>query len=562
MPAWFAWFVKGQYPLTLYLLSIAVIASVAAGTHYRLKSLILCSGLVGALLIPVMLPWAPKVPSSLRGALPATTPPEAGASQISSIVMPGSEPAKAARGDSSYLLWFWSCVCGSFVTYYFLGYIYFAWYWRSRQKSADGAILECFDALRQEMGIRRRVQLYLSGGMEPSTFGLLRPCVVLPEKMACGLGRQEIRSILIHELSHVKRLDWLMIFIQRLAESVYFFHPLVWWISRSLAQCMELSCDEDVVRREKDRVKYARTILSFLEFDVKPGGYPMRRFAIGYFGSVKHRIRQIVAGGFSAEATLARKLCVGFWGAAMFVLCLFLWGENDVLARYDPVLQVASDATIRIEGPGQLFLYREGVYTITLHGQPGSEAELACRLSENLEYLSSFPNGIFEAGNIRWRVGDLHGAKIQLKVRGISAGPCAVTGQIGKSRVILEILVNGVAAMHLSSYDTEDPVAVGDDTVYVVEMRNEGTAPATNIRLADAIPERARFVNASGPVAYRRESGEVIFDPVPVLAPGEKLIYTITVKAMRPGSARNSALLRFDQFGTEICDQEGTTIYE
>jgi hypothetical protein len=124
----------------------------------------------------------------------------------------------------------------------------------------------------------------------------------------------------------------------------------------------------------------------------------------------------------------------------------------------------------------------------------------------------------------------------------------------------LDIL--GVAAMHISSYDTEDPVEVGEQTCYVVDTRNEGIAPCTSVEMKSKIPEEMEFLEAEGTVAFKYDllNRMVVFDSVPVLPPGDKLTYKVRCKAIQEGSAKHSAILKYKEFETEITDEEGTTV--
>ncbi len=108
---------------------------------------------------------------------------------------------------------------------------------------------------------RRKPRLRRSGAAQtPMTFGILRPTVVLPE---CGRTPDELRYILLHELTHVRRFDvaykWLML----LVTSVHWFNPLAWQLERMVSRDCELSCDAAVVGglTAPERIAYCRTLL-------------------------------------------------------------------------------------------------------------------------------------------------------------------------------------------------------------------------------------------------------------------------------------------------------------
>lgn len=116
-------------------------------------------------------------------------------------------------------------------------------------------------------------------------------------------------------------------------------------------------------------------------------------------------------------------------------------------------------------------------------------------------------------------------------------------------------------AMHFNSYDTEDPIFLGKETVYVIAARNEGTSPCTNIKLENYISKKMKFVSASGPSKYTYKSGKLTFAPVPTLLPGKVLRYKVKVSALKAGFSKNIAIFQYDQFSKKLFVEESTTIY-
>ncbi|MDD5644790.1 MAG: hypothetical protein PHO00_05020 [bacterium] len=115
--------------------------------------------------------------------------------------------------------------------------------------------------------------------------------------------------------------------------------------------------------------------------------------------------------------------------------------------------------------------------------------------------------------------------------------------------------------MQISTYDTEDPVEVGGNATYVVEIRNEGTSPCTNVKLESKVPDKMEFVSAEAPVNFTCESGSVDFEPYPFLPSGDKITYAITCKVLKEGSTKHTAVLTYDQSEQPIIDEEGTSCY-
>jgi bla regulator protein blaR1 len=97
---------------------------------------------------------------------------------------------------------------------------------------------------------------------EPGVAGILRPVMLLPAQIATQLDDAQLRSILEHELCHVRRRDNLTSSIHMIVEAVFWFHPLVWWIGARLMHERERACDEAYVRAGYPAQTYAEGILN------------------------------------------------------------------------------------------------------------------------------------------------------------------------------------------------------------------------------------------------------------------------------------------------------------
>ena len=71
--------------------------------------------------------------------------------------------------------------------------------------------------------------------------------------MALGITPQQLEALLAHELAHIRRHDYLVNVLQMLAETLFFYHPAVWWVSRRIRIERELCCDDIAVRRAATR---------------------------------------------------------------------------------------------------------------------------------------------------------------------------------------------------------------------------------------------------------------------------------------------------------------------
>jgi beta-lactamase regulating signal transducer with metallopeptidase domain len=102
--------------------------------------------------------------------------------------------------------------------------------------------------------------------LEPGVVGIFRPVLLLPEGIHERLTADQLRAILVHEQCHVRRRDNLAAAAHMIVETLFWFHPLVWWIERRLVDERERACDEEVLRVTGEPQTYAEGILSVCKF--------------------------------------------------------------------------------------------------------------------------------------------------------------------------------------------------------------------------------------------------------------------------------------------------------
>jgi uncharacterized protein (TIGR03435 family) len=101
--------------------------------------------------------------------------------------------------------------------------------------------------------------------IEPGIFGVFRPVLLLPEGIFEHLTPEQWNAVVAHELCHVRRRDNLIGLMQMFVETIFWFHPLTWWIGKQICQERERACDEEVVKLGNEPRVYARGILKVCE---------------------------------------------------------------------------------------------------------------------------------------------------------------------------------------------------------------------------------------------------------------------------------------------------------
>lgn len=127
--------------------------------------------------------------------------------------------------------------------------------------------------LAARMGIRRPIVVRTpSRMMVPATFGVFRPVILLPSATVLNISVPQLEAVLAHELAHIRRHDFLVNVTQMIAETAFFYHPAIWWISRRIRVERELCCDDIAVETCGDAVCYARALTSVAQWQVAQTG--------------------------------------------------------------------------------------------------------------------------------------------------------------------------------------------------------------------------------------------------------------------------------------------------
>jgi beta-lactamase regulating signal transducer with metallopeptidase domain len=116
-------------------------------------------------------------------------------------------------------------------------------------------------ALQQRLGISRVVR-YCECHLVavPSVIGFFRPVVLLPVRALTGLTPEQLEAVIAHELGHVKRFDVAVNFFQVVVETLFFFHPAVWWLNKRIRTYREDCCDDIAIAVGGRNVSYARAL--------------------------------------------------------------------------------------------------------------------------------------------------------------------------------------------------------------------------------------------------------------------------------------------------------------
>jgi beta-lactamase regulating signal transducer with metallopeptidase domain len=132
---------------------------------------------------------------------------------------------------------------------------------RQTSHAAPAAWQETVSRLALQVGVRVRVRLLVTARVAvPCVIGWLKPVILLPPAALTGLTALQLEMVLAHELSHIRRYDYLVNLLQVAVETLLFYHPVVRWISRDARRERELCCDDSAVHACGDALHYAHAL--------------------------------------------------------------------------------------------------------------------------------------------------------------------------------------------------------------------------------------------------------------------------------------------------------------
>jgi len=126
-------------------------------------------------------------------------------------------------------------------------------------------------SLQRRMGLTRVIRYCESLQLDaPAVAGWFRPVVFLPAAALTGLSEAQLETVIAHELAHIRRLDGLVNLFQIAAETLLFYHPGVWWISKRIRAEREHCCDDEAIALCGNAVEYARALTLMEEWRTAP----------------------------------------------------------------------------------------------------------------------------------------------------------------------------------------------------------------------------------------------------------------------------------------------------
>jgi beta-lactamase regulating signal transducer with metallopeptidase domain len=173
------------------------------------------------------------------------------------------------------------------------------WQLRKLRKSSRAVELTALDSELQsvwnESQPARGVELAVCDELRvPTAVGFFRPMVILPAWAIKEFSSEELKSVLIHELAHLRRHDDWTNLAQKILRAVFFFHPAVWWVERQLSLEREMACDDAVLAQTANPHTYAQCLVTMAEKSFLRRGLALAQAAVSRMRQTSQRVSEIL----------------------------------------------------------------------------------------------------------------------------------------------------------------------------------------------------------------------------------------------------------------------------
>jgi beta-lactamase regulating signal transducer with metallopeptidase domain len=250
----------------------------------------------------------------------------------------GSMPGWLVTPSSEWLGWLvalWSLGVGVLSLRLLGGWVFTQRLRHAVVTKVPEALEEMLARLAARLHVERAVRIGHSLLVEvPTVVGWLKPVILLPASTLSGLTPRQLEAVLAHELAHIRRHDYLVNLFQTVIETLLFYHPAVWWVSRQVRDERENCCDDVAVAACGDALLYARALCELEELRASAPALAMA--ATG--GSLVERIRRVLGARPARSASPSR------WVAGAFAMTTVMM--LVMIAGFRPATQAIAQSRV------------------------------------------------------------------------------------------------------------------------------------------------------------------------------------------------------------------------
>lgn len=235
---------------------------------------------------------------------------------------------------------------------------------RTTEFQSSGLWQEFVDEMALRFFIERKIRIHISDVIDvPATLGFMKPIILLPVASVNHLSVSQVESIIMHELAHIRRNDYLVNIFVSLAETILFFNPFAHLLSKQVRKECELCCDDAVLKYQKDPGQYAYALL-LLEKSRQQ--FTLALAATGTEGQLLGRVKRILKQ--PEQKVRFRNRLLALVMVAGMIMGLSLLAP----APKDGQTQILAVTPVHMEGPAQ-FVRTIAAFPEILNQEPISE---------------------------------------------------------------------------------------------------------------------------------------------------------------------------------------------
>ncbi|HEV8083613.1 MAG TPA: M56 family metallopeptidase [Chitinophagaceae bacterium] len=191
-------------------------------------------------------------------------------------------------------------------------------YWNSR-----------INELSRQLQINKPVRLLRSGiAKVPAVIGYFSPVILFPASMLTALQADEVEAILIHELAHIRRQDFLVNMFQNIIEIIFFFNPAVLWVSSLIKAERENCCDDIAVMQTGGKRNYINALMAFGELNLQQAS-PLTNAFAGKNNHLINRVKRIIYNNNKTLSNMEKKVLA----AGMILTGVFIFAFSSNIAQ-------------------------------------------------------------------------------------------------------------------------------------------------------------------------------------------------------------------------------------
>jgi len=225
------------------------------------------------------------------------------------------------------------------------------WHLSARSDDFNGLILHIPPNWRRPVSIRQNKAITV-----PMVWGLFRPVILLPADAEEWSPEQQ-RAVMLHELAHIQRQDWLMQMMAQITCAVYWFNPLVWFAARRMRTEAERACDDHVLNAGYQSTDYAQHLLDIVQNIKVLRSVSRATVAMIRQSKIEERLRTILAKHRNRRPVTKIAVAIGLLALICFAVPM---GVMRLTEAVDPI-----DDPVLLN---ETYEYKEQIYGLMADG--------------------------------------------------------------------------------------------------------------------------------------------------------------------------------------------------